>query len=331
MREILKLEKPVTKEILFEDSNLLSHLYGENNENLKEIENVFGVKVFTRGGKLSLVGEPKEVASAERFLNEVYGIVKKGYTLVPGDIELAARIVLEERTPLEEIFLDTVCISTRKRIIAPKSITQKYYIDCMRKNDLVFAVGPAGTGKTYLAMAMAVSEFLGRKVSRIILTRPAVEAGEKLGFLPGDLQQKINPYLKPLFDALYDMMDMDRASRLVEKGAIEIAPLAYMRGRTLNDAFIILDEAQNTTSLQMKMFLTRLGFNSKAVVTGDLTQVDLANSGSSDKSGLHEAIALLKDIEGISIVEFSKLDVVRHPLVRRIIAAYEEKEEAQGN
>jgi phosphate starvation-inducible PhoH-like protein len=218
------------------------------------------------------------------------------------------------------VFLDTVCISTRKRIIAPKSIAQKVYIESIRKHDIVFGIGPAGTGKTYLAMAMAVSAFVNKEVNRIVLTRPAVEAGEKLGFLPGDLSQKVDPYLRPLLDALYDMMDYDKASRLVEKGAIEIAPLAFMRGRTLNDAFIILDEAQNTTSMQMKMFLTRLGYSSKAVITGDTTQVDLA---ASERSGLLEAEMLMKKIEGISFVYFSKNDVVRHPLVRKIIEAYE--------
>lgn len=328
MQDAIKIKDNVTKEINFEDSHLLAHLYGERNENLKEVESVFGIKVYTRGGKMSLVGGAEDVDAAERFLKEIYRLIQKGYTLVPGDIELAARVVLEAKTPLEDIFLDTVCISTRKRIIAPKSLNQKYYIDAIRKNDIVFGVGPAGTGKTYLAMAMAVSEFLSRKVSRIILTRPAVEAGEKLGFLPGDLQQKIDPYLRPLFDALYDMMDFDKASRLIERGPIEIAPLAYMRGRTLNDAFIILDEAQNTTTMQMKMFLTRLGFNSKVVITGDLTQVDLERG---EKSGLHQAIDLLKDVEGIAIVRFSRQDVVRHPLVRHIIDAYEELERSGKN
>ncbi len=322
-KEHAEMEQTVTQEVIFDDSHLLTHLYGKNNENLKEMENVFGVRIYSRGGKVSIVGPSEEVADTERFLREVYAIVKKGYTLIPADIELASRIVFEERTSLEDIFLDTVCVSTRKRIIAPKSVMQKFYIDSIRKNDIVIAVGPAGTGKTYLAMAMAVSEFLSRNVSRIILTRPAVEAGEKLGFLPGDLQQKVDPYLRPLFDALYDMMDIDKALRLIEKGSIEIAPLAFMRGRTLNDAFIILDEAQNTTSGQMKMFLTRLGFNSKVVITGDLTQIDLDGG---EKSGLVEIVELLKDIEGINIVRFTKQDVVRHPLVRKIIDAYELKE-----
>lgn len=323
MQDTPRTETETTKELHFDDSRLLTQLYGENNENLKEIEGMFGVKIYSRGGKLNVKGGSTETASAERFLNEIYRIVQKGYTLVPGDIELAARIVQENQTPLEDIFLDTVCISTRKRVIAPKSLGQKLYIDAMRRSDIVFSLGPAGTGKTYLAMAMAVSAFVGREVSRIVLTRPAVEAGEKLGFLPGDLAQKIDPYLRPLFDALYDMLDFEKTSRLIEKGVIEIAPLAFMRGRTLNDAFVILDEAQNTTSRQMMMFLTRLGFSSKAVITGDLTQVDLE---AGETSGLREAAELLRGIEGISTVNLTKKDVVRHPLVRSIIEAYERKE-----
>jgi len=313
----------VTKEIIFEDSAIISHLYGENNSNLKEIENFFGVKIYSRGGKLSLQGRETDVEHTAKLLTQIYNIILKGYTLDPGDIELAARIIKEDKTLLEDIFLDTVCISTKKKIITPKSITQKLYIDAIRNYDIVFSIGPAGTGKTYLAMAMAVSAFVSRQVNRIILTRPAVEAGEKLGFLPGDLQEKIDPYLRPLFDALYEMMDFEKAARLIDKGAIEIAPLAYMRGRTLNDAFVILDEAQNTTTTQMKMFLTRLGFNSKAIITGDITQVDLIRG---EKPGLIDAQDLFKSIEGIKFIEFSKVDVVRHPLVRQIIEAYEKNE-----
>ncbi|MGB7292520.1 MAG: PhoH family protein [Thermodesulfobacteriota bacterium] len=320
MQDTLKELDEITSEIIFEDNVSIMELYGEHNENLKEIENIFRVSIYSRGGKIIIKGGSKEVESATRFLNEIYNIITKGYKLELGDIEPAARIVIEDKIPLEEIFLDTVCISTRKRIIAPKSITQKIYIEAIRKNDIVFGIGPAGTGKTYLAMAMAVSAFLNREVNRIILTRPAVEAGEKLGFLPGDINQKVDPYLRPLFDALFDMMDFEKSSRLIEKGAIEIAPLAFMRGRTLNDAFVILDEAQNTTSLQMKMFLTRLGFSSKAVITGDTTQVDL---GQNDKSGLLEVEQLLKGIDEISFVYFTKRDVIRHPLVKRIIEAYE--------
>ncbi|MEM7008110.1 MAG: PhoH family protein [Thermodesulfobacteriota bacterium] len=316
----MSLENGVNKDLHFEDNSIVRELYGQQNENLNVIENLYGIRIHSRGGKLSLQGSDDEVESAYRFLKEIYSLMEKGYSLDPGDLELASRIVDEKRIELEDIFLDTVCVSTRKKIIAPKSITQKLYIESIRRHDIVFGVGPAGTGKTYLAMSMAVSAFVNKEVNRIILTRPAVEAGEKLGFLPGDLSQKVDPYLRPLLDALYDMMDYDKASRLIDKNAIEIAPLAFMRGRTLNDAFVVLDEAQNTTPMQMKMFLTRLGFNSKAVITGDTTQIDL---GSGEKSGLLEAEKLIKDIDGVSFVYFSKNDVVRHPLVRQIIDAYE--------
>ena len=320
MQESVSYQNGVKKELEFEDNAIVKELYGQQNNNLKEVENLYGVKIHSRGGKLSFEGEDDEVQSAHNLLKEIYGLIEKGYTLNPGDLELASRIVEENDMKLEDIFLDTICVSTRKRIIAPKSLTQKLYIESIRKNDIVFGIGPAGTGKTYLAMAMAVSAFVNKEVSRIILTRPAVEAGEKLGFLPGDLTQKVDPYLRPLLDALFVMLDYDKATRLLEKGAIEIAPLAFMRGRTLNDAFVVLDEAQNTTSMQMKMFLTRLGFSSKAVITGDTTQVDLEKS---EKSGLLEAEKLIKKINGISFVYFSKHDVVRHPLVRKIIEAYE--------
>ena len=221
---------------------------------------------------------------------------------------------------LEDVFLDAVYVSAKKKVITPKSLAQKRYIDAMRKHDLVIGIGPAGTGKTYLAMAMAVASLMKQEVDRIVLTRPAVEAGEKLGFLPGDIAEKVNPYLRPLYDALHDMMDFERASRLVERGVIEVAPLAFMRGRTLNDSFVILDEAQNTSSDQMKMFLTRLGFHSKAVITGDITQVDLPEN---KVSGLIEVQGILKKIEGIAFVYFSDKDVVRHPLVQDIVKAYE--------
>lgn len=309
-----------TEELVLDDTNAVKQLYGELNGNLKEIENVFDIKVYSRGGKLTLKGKKERVNDARSLILKVYELILKGYNLDPGDIELAARILQEKKVSLEEIFLDTVCVSIKKKIITPKSVNQKIYIEAIRRNDIVFGIGPAGTGKTYLAMSMAVSAFLNKKVHRIILVRPAVEAGEKLGFLPGDLQQKVDPYLRPLFDALYDMMDIEKASRLIEKGVIEIVPLAYMRGRTLNDAFVILDEAQNTTSTQMKMFLTRLGFSSKAVITGDTTQIDLASSG---ESGLIEAESLLNTIEGIEFVYLTNQDVVRHPLVRKIIDAYD--------
>jgi len=312
-----------TKEIELDNSDIVKILYGELNSNLKDIENLYTIKVHSRGTKLVLKGKEEDIKDAERLINSVSELIAKGYVLDPGDLELASRVLKENSTGLEEIFLDTVCISIRKKIITPKSINQKIYIEAIRQNDIVFGIGPAGTGKTYLAMSMAVSAFLNKKVNRIILARPAVEAGEKLGFLPGDLFQKVDPYLRPLFDALYEMMDYEKASRLIEKGVIEIVPLAFMRGRTLNDAFVILDEAQNTTPTQMKMFLTRLGFSSKAVITGDITQIDLSEN---DKSGLIDAQNILRDINGIEFVYFSKSDVVRHPLVRKIIEAYDNKE-----
>jgi phosphate starvation-inducible PhoH-like protein len=312
-----------TKEIELDDSSVVKILYGELNTNLKDIENLYNIKVHSRGTKLVLKGKRKDIEEADTLIHSVYELIKKGYVPDPGDLELASRVLRESTTSLEEIFLDTVCISIRKKIITPKSVNQKVYIEAIRKNDIVFGIGPAGTGKTYLAMSMAVAAFLNKKVNRIILARPAVEAGEKLGFLPGDLYQKVDPYLRPLFDALYEMMDYEKASRLIEKGVIEIVPLAFMRGRTLNDAFVILDEAQNTTSTQMKMFLTRLGFSSKAVITGDITQIDLAEN---DKSGLVDAKNILRGINGIEFVYFSKTDVVRHPLVRKIIEAYDNTE-----
>jgi len=311
------------KELIFENNNSLKLLCGEKNSNVKEIERIFDIKLHTRGNKITLQGQPQNLDNAEKFTNQIYELIKKGYNLEPGDIELASRIILSDKHSLEDIFLDTICVSTRKRIIAPKSLAQKHYIDSIRKNDVVFGIGPAGTGKTYLVMALAVSAFLNHQFNRIILTRPAVEAGEKLGFLPGDLSQKVDPYLRPLFDALYEMMDYDKVSRLIEKGVIEIAPLAFMRGRTLNDAFIILDEAQNTTSMQMKMFLTRLGFNSKAVITGDVTQIDLEKN---TVSGLIHSENILKNIPKLDFVYFSNRDVVRHPIIKKIIEAYEKED-----
>lgn len=311
------------KELIFENNNSLKLLCGEKNSNVKEIERIFDIKLHTRGNKITLQGQPQNLDNAEKFTNQIYELIKKGYNLEPGDIEIASRIILSDKHSLEDIFLDTICVSTRKRIIAPKSLAQKHYIDSIRKNDVVFGIGPAGTGKTYLVMALAVSAFLNHQFNRIILTRPAVEAGEKLGFLPGDLSQKVDPYLRPLFDALYEMMDYDKVSRLIEKGVIEIAPLAFMRGRTLNDAFIILDEAQNTTSMQMKMFLTRLGFNSKAVITGDVTQIDLEKN---TVSGLIHSENILKNIPKLDFVYFSNRDVVRHPIIKKIIEAYEKED-----
>jgi len=257
-------------------------------------------------------------------LGQLYGLLEEGYPIYPADVDYALRILASDRNAkLRDIFLDTVFISAHKHTITPKSVNQKAYIDAIRNTDIVFGIGPAGTGKTYLAMAMAVAELMKNTFTRIVLTRPAVEAGEKLGFLPGDLAEKVNPYLRPLYDALHDMVDFDRARRMVERGTIEVAPLAFMRGRTLNDSFVILDEAQNTTSEQMKMFLTRLGYGSKAVITGDVTQVDLP---AGKQSGLKEAQVILRGIVGISFVTFTERDVVRHPLVQEIITAYDRAE-----
>jgi phosphate starvation-inducible PhoH-like protein len=308
------------EKVSFADHNLLKNLCGEHDKHLKLIEKLEPVKVKAWGNSITISGTDGNVAKIGSMLQQLYAIMEKGWHIHSSDIDYAHRILSEDVTfELARIFLDTVFISSHKRIITPKSIAQRLYIDYMRNFDMVFSIGPAGTGKTYLAMAMAVSYLLEKKVQRIILARPAVEAGERLGFLPGDLAEKVNPYLRPLYDALYDMIDMERASALINKGLIEVAPLAFMRGRTLNDAFIILDEAQNTTSEQMKMFLTRLGFGSKAVITGDITQVDLP---AGKVSGLIEAEKILKRIESVRFVYFSEIDVIRHPLVLHVIKAY---------
>ncbi|MBW6485554.1 MAG: PhoH family protein [Syntrophobacterales bacterium] len=292
------------------------------------MEKLTAVKIGVRGNVVVLGGDRSLIPHAKNLFLQLYEITNKGYNIFPLDIEQAHKILAEDsHADLEKIFLDTIFIASKKRIIAPKSLSQKSYIDAIRTSDMVFGIGPAGTGKTYLAMAMAVAALMEKKVSRISLARPAVEAGEKLGFLPGDLAEKVNPYLRPLYDALFDMIDFDRAQALIHKGVIEVAPLAFMRGRTLNDSFVILDEAQNTTPEQMKMFLTRLGYGSKAVVTGDITQIDLP----ADKvSGLVQAKNLLSRIEGIRFIYFSDRDVVRHPLVQQVIRAYELGEQKSG-
>jgi phosphate starvation-inducible protein PhoH and related proteins len=315
-----KTQATNTEDLHFSDNTLLRNLLGEHDKHLKQIEKLATVRAGARGNVLSLTGEATAVHLVKNLLVQLYGLLEKDYPLFAQDIDYAHRILSEDGSAsLEKIFLDKVFISSKKRLITPKSIAQKLYIDAIRNYDMVFGIGPAGTGKTYLAMAMAVAALMEKKVSRIILARPAVEAGEKLGFLPGDLAEKVNPYLRPLYDALFDMMDVDKATALMHKGIIEVAPLAFMRGRTLNDAFVILDEAQNTTSEQMKMFLTRLGFGSKAVITGDITQIDLPTEKT---SGLVEAEKILRKSESIGFVHFSELDVVRHPLVQEVIRAY---------
>ena len=315
---------PAPVPLRFDDPRLFRELLGQHDEHLKTLERHVGIRIDVTDQTLSLAGDPLETELAGRVLVQLYGLLEQGYPIYPSDVDYAIRILSSDRNAkLRDIFLDTVFISAHKRVITPKSVAQKAYIDAIRGYDIVFGIGPAGTGKTYLAMAMAVAELMKNSFSRIILTRPAVEAGEKLGFLPGDLAEKVNPYLRPLYDALHDMVDFDRARKLVERGTIEVAPLAFMRGRTLNDSFVILDEAQNTTTEQMKMFLTRLGYGSKAVITGDVTQVDLP---AGKASGLKEAQVILRGIPGIKFVGFTERDVVRHPLVQEIITAYERAE-----
>ena len=299
----------------------IEQLYGVHDANLKHIESLLDVAIRTQGGELIVEGSRRAEQRTEYLFDQLKGLMEAGYDLGNGDVKTAAQLVVDnDDVDLRDYFLKGGQKQGTRRRINPKSANQRRYLDTIEKNDIVFGVGPAGTGKTYLAMAQAVNYLVAKKVSRIILARPAVEAGEKLGFLPGDLQEKVNPYLRPLYDALYDMMDTEKATRLVERGTIEVAPIAFMRGRTLNDAFVILDEAQNTTSEQMKMFLTRLGFGSKAVVTGDITQIDLPNPRA---SGLVEALKIVRDIEGIGVVYFDDKDVVRHKLVQQIVKAYE--------
>ncbi|MBE0596072.1 MAG: PhoH family protein [Desulfuromonadales bacterium] len=304
-----------------DDQHLANLLFGQQNRNLKQIERTLGVRVGSKGVELNIEGDSLQVALTRRLLEELYVLLREGYPLYSTDIDYAIRILSADAgARLRDIFLDTIFISARKKIISPKSLAQKQYIDAIRGNDVVFGIGPAGTGKTYLAMAMAVSFLTKKEVSRIVLVRPAVEAGEKLGFLPGDLAEKVNPYLRPLYDALFEMMDFEKGQTMIDKGIVEVAPLAFMRGRTLNDAFVILDEAQNTTAEQMKMFLTRLGFGSRAVITGDVTQVDLPVGR---LSGLVQAVDILRGVEGISFKYFTDRDVVRHPIVQSIVQAYE--------
>lgn len=310
-------------DILIDVSNVnVGHLFGDFDANLKLIEKELGVSIFSRGGSLKISGDDGNVALSERVINILCDEVKNNKPLSEQKIVYAISLATEgdEEKLRDATDSDCVCVTSKGKPIRSKTLGQKKYIEEMNKNSIVFGIGPAGTGKTYLAVAKAVTAFRKKEVSRIIITRPAVEAGEKLGFLPGDLQNKVDPYLRPLYDALYDMIGMESYNNYVEKGAIEVAPLAYMRGRTLDNAYIILDEAQNTTPEQMKMFLTRIGFGSKAIITGDITQIDLPDG---KRSGLVEAIKILSGIDDIAFCSFSHKDVVRHPLVMKIIQAYE--------
>ena len=296
-------------------------LFGSFDENLRSLESALGVTVRTSGHDVVIEGDAEDVARAERTLSQLGALLREGYRFARGDVKTAAQLITQDpNVELQDYFLKGTSRSAGRRQVVPKTVMQRRYLEAIDTYDIAFGVGPAGTGKTYLAMAQAVAYLLAKRVNRIILARPAVEAGEKLGFLPGDLQEKVNPYLRPLYDALYDMMDAERVERLLERGVIEVAPIAFMRGRTLNDAFVILDEAQNTTSEQMKMFLTRLGFGSKAVVTGDVTQIDLPPGRI---SGLIEALKVVGDVQGIGIIHFDDRDVVRHALVQKIVKAYE--------
>ena len=308
----------------FETADTLREVVGELGKHLKLISDVMTVDVAQRGQSLTVLGDETAVERAATLLEQFEAITSTGYNLNARDVEQAARLLLAEpHTDLIGLFSDTIHIGVGKQRIHPRSLTQRMYVNAIRGNDLVFGVGPAGTGKTYLAMAMALGSLFRNEVKRIIISRPAVEAGEKLGFLPGDMVEKVDPYLRPLYDALYDLVDGERANRLLDKGIIEVAPIAFMRGRTLADAFVILDEAQNTTAEQMKMFLTRLGMSSRAVVTGDPSQIDLPRGA---RSGLVNAINVLEGVKGIEMTRFSAVDVVRHPLVARIIEAYAEAE-----
>ncbi|MGB5233450.1 MAG: PhoH family protein [Desulfoprunum sp.] len=311
----------ISQDLNFPDNASASVLYGDLNRNLHIVEESVNVKINVRGNDVQVTGFRHDVEIAVELLTQLYDLIGRGHPVFSSDFAFGLKILgSSAKARLDKIFLDKVYVTTNNRIISPKTPNQKIYIDAIRSNDIVFGIGPAGTGKTYLAVAMAVSALVSGQVRSIILTRPAVEAGEKLGFLPGDLAQKVNPYLRPLYDALHDMLGPEKSFDMIEQGIIEVAPLAFMRGRTLSNAFIILDEAQNTTREQMKMFLTRIGFDSRAVITGDSTQVDLPIK---KHSGLLEARHILKQVEGIAFCSFSKIDVVRHPLVQKIIQAYE--------
>ncbi len=309
-----------TEEVVLSSNQIAKNIFGKSDENLNLIERSFPVEIIARGNRVKVMGKEKTVKKVSKLFRELNKIAGKSDSLHSKEVEYAIELAQEGELLLEEIYNDVVQITSSGKRITPKTIGQKKYLDALRRDDIVFGIGPAGTGKTYLAVVMAVNALISNRVERIILTRPAIEAGENLGFLPGDLQEKVDPYLRPLYDSLYDTLGAEKVDRLLEKNIIEIAPLAYMRGRTLQNSAVILDEAQNTTSEQMKMFLTRLGSDSKAVITGDITQVDLP---SRKKSGLADAEEVLNGIEGISFTYLTNRDVVRHGLVKEIIKAYE--------
>lgn len=309
-------------------SELLSSIFGTYDSNIRKIEDEYKVSIVNRGHDVVISGEEGGVLKAKTVVNALINLAKSGQIIEEQNVNyIVSETNDNNATQLNDINDDFICLTMNGRALRPKTLGQKKYVDSIRKNTIVFGVGPAGTGKTYLAMAMAITAFKNNEVNRIILTRPAIEAGENLGFLPGDLQQKVDPYLRPLYDALYEIMGAENFARNMEKGAIEVAPLAYMRGRTLDNSFIVLDEAQNTTPEQMKMFLTRIGYGSKAVVTGDTTQIDLPRG---KNSGLIESTKILKNIEDIAICNLTNKDVVRHPLVQKIIAAYEKFEQKKA-
>ena len=305
------------------DLKLIPPVFGEFDTNVRKIEKAFGVTIINRGEAIKITGEAEGAEKAYKVLSSLFALASKKETITAQTLIYLISSAGEDLSQVERLSDEYICMTVNGRPVKPKTLGQKKYVDLIRKNTIVFGVGPAGTGKTYLAMAMAITAFKTNRVNRIILTRPAIEAGEKLGFLPGDMQQKVDPYLRPLYDALYEIMGADAFQKNTEKGLIEVAPLAYMRGRTLDNAFIVLDEAQNTTPEQMKMFLTRIGFGSQAVITGDVTQIDL---GEGKHSGLLDAVRILEGIEDIGIITLTTKDVVRHPLVQKIIQAYEKKE-----
>ncbi|MDL2279619.1 PhoH family protein [Desulfovibrio sp. OttesenSCG-928-G11] len=318
-------ESRVERGLSFDDGGYANELFGPQNANLDALARHTGLRIASKGGSVTLWGDADKVALVQNLLAQLYALIRSGLRLHPRDMAHAYAI-LEHRPEagLKELFQDAVFSGGARKSIVARTLTQKDYVYALRHSDMTFAVGPAGTGKTYLAVAVALSLLLAKRVRRLVLTRPAVEAGERLGFLPGDMAEKVNPYLRPLYDALNDMLDPEKVGDMLENGLIEIAPLAFMRGRTLNDAFIILDEAQNSTPEQMKMFLTRLGFGSRMAVTGDITQIDLPpGADGAPRSGLVQAIEILKEVDGVDIVRFQKDDIIRHPLVGRIVEAYD--------